>query len=258
MNERIPFAACPLCGHGELLDHRTGDCSQHAMYKPELSPSIYWKRCGGCEHVFTDGYFTPQALDLIFSGTQENQAFGHDAENQRKVSARMIDRVLPHASQGRWLDVGFGNGSLLFTAYEYGFEPVGIDLRRQNVELMQSLGIEAYCQDLTEIELREPCAVVSMADVLEHMPFPKRGLQAAHRLMHPGGVLMVSMPNMDNIVWMALDQQHANPYWGEIEHYHNFSRGRLYDLLRETGFEPLGYGISERYRMCMEVVARRV
>jgi hypothetical protein len=28
-------------------------------------------------------------------------------------------------------------------------------------------------------------------------------------------------------------------------------------LLREIGFEPLRYGISERYRACMEVIARK-
>jgi hypothetical protein len=44
---------------------------------------------------------------------------------------------------------------------------------------------------------------------------------------------------------------------GSIEHYHNFSRSRLYALLRETGFEPVRYGISERYRACMEVIARK-
>jgi protein O-GlcNAc transferase len=49
----------------------------------------------------------------------------------------------------------------------------------------------------------------------------------------------------------------ANPYWGEIEHYHNFSRARLYTLLEEFAFKPQSYGISERYRACMEVIATK-
>jgi hypothetical protein len=47
----------------------------------------------------------------------------------------------------------------------------------------------------------------------------------------------------------------VNPYWGEIEHYHNFSRKRLYALLQNHGFKPADYHISERYRVCMEVIA---
>jgi len=100
-------------------------------------------------------------------------------------------------------------------------------------------------------------SVISMADVLEHMPYPKAGLKAAHRLLRPGGVLFVSMPNMDSMVWRALDASGSNPYWGEIEHYHNFTRQRLYALLDEHGFSPVHYDISERYRCCMEVIAEK-
>jgi protein O-GlcNAc transferase len=63
-----------------------------------------------------------------------------------------------------------------------------------------------------------------MADVLEHMPYPKKRLAAAHRLLQPGGALFVSMPNRDSMVWRLLDAAEANPYWAELEHYHNFGR----------------------------------
>ena len=94
-----------------------------------------------------------------------------------------------------------------------------------------------------------------MADVLEHMPFPKQGLIAANKLLRTGGVLLVSMPNSENIVWRLTTEQNSNPYWGELEHYHNFGRSRLYRLLEDHGFTAVRYGVSERYRMCMEVVA---
>ncbi|MEI6498198.1 MAG: methyltransferase domain-containing protein [Actinomycetota bacterium] len=97
-----------------------------------------------------------------------------------------------------------------------------------------------------------------VGDVLEHIPYPKVALAAAHRLLERDGVLFASMPNFETVLWQVLDQNSINPYWSEIEHYHNFSRTRLYELLRETGFEPVAYGISERYRTGMEVVARKV
>ncbi len=256
-DERISYAGCPLCEHAVAKDLRSGDCSKHPLYQPSLSPDIRWKQCAGCGHIYTEGYYTAAACSLIFGKTNPNQMFGHDVEGQRQVSARIIEKVLPYAAGGHWLDVGFGSGSLLFTAREYGYLPVGTDLRTQNVAAMSALGIPAYQVELGELSIAEKCAVVSMADVLEHMPFPKVGLRAAHGLLEDGGVLFVSMPNMESVVWSALDQHAANPYWGELEHYHNFSRSRLYALLRECGFEPLRYGISERYRVCMEVIARK-
>jgi hypothetical protein len=65
------------------------------------------------------------------------------------------------------------------------------------------------------------------------------------------------MPNYDSPLWRDLDGRNENLYWGEIEHFHNFSRERLYGLLTEFGCSVKRFGVSERYRACMEVVAAR-
>jgi 2-polyprenyl-3-methyl-5-hydroxy-6-metoxy-1,4-benzoquinol methylase len=176
-------------------------------------------------------------------------------ERQRPVSARMVERVARYVQGGSWLDVGVGNGSLLFTAEEWGHVPAGLDLRKDSVHALKQLGYEAHCLPIEKLDYRERFNVISMADVLEHMPFPKAGLAAAYGLLRQGGVLFLSMPNMENMVWRLLHANGVNPYWGEIEHYHNFSRKRLYALLQEHGFQPVEYHISERYRVCMEVIA---
>jgi SAM-dependent methyltransferase len=254
---RIAFDGCPLCGSQNTATLRSADCSRHPLFQPIVAPTMTWKQCGDCEHVFTDGYFAPDVAEAIFAKTNENQKPGRGFEQQRFVSARMVECVTRYATVGAWLDVGFGNGSLLFTAEEWGFKVVGVDLRRSSVESMQQLGFEALCVDITTLDQPGRFNVISMADVLEHMPFPQQGLTAAHRLLGPEGVLLVSMPNYNCPAWRLLDSANANPYWGELEHFHNFSRTRLYALLKDNGFEPVHYGISERYRVCMEVIAKR-
>jgi SAM-dependent methyltransferase len=257
MHEKTLYEACPLCTSLDFSHLRTGDCSQHPLYQKPLSKELPWNRCNKCGHVFTNGYFTPEACDILFSKTNDEQQVGFQIEQQRHVSARIVEKVLPYATSGSWLDVGFGNGSLLFTAQEYGFIPIGIDLRKDNVTALNSLDIQAHCEELTTLELNAECAIISMADVLEHMPYPKDGLSAADRLLSDDGLLFISMPNSENVLWKALDAREANPYWSELEHYHNFSRSRLYDLLEASGFTPVRYGISERYRVCMEVIAKK-
>jgi SAM-dependent methyltransferase len=254
---RIAYAACPLCGSADIPHHIEADATRHALYKPAMPKTMKWRSCDGCGHVFTEGYYTPEMLGIVFSDTQASQRVGYDLEGQRKVSARIVERIARHVKDGDWLDVGFGNASLLFTAEEWGYRPVGVDLRTDNVEALRKLGIEAHSIEIEKMDAESRFSVVSMADVLEHMPFPKTGLQAARRLLRPDGVLFVSMPNMASIVWRALDAAGTNPYWGEIEHYHNFSRQRLNALLEECGFSAIDYNISERYRSCMEVTAAR-
>lgn len=254
-NELVAYQNCPLCGGNNTRLLKTADCSAHARYDAVLCGTIDWMICDDCSHQYRSGYYTQEALSVVFKGTNQNQMVGYDVEGQRRVSARIIDKILPHQDRGRWLDVGFGNGSLLFTAEEYGFQPVGLDLRPDTVETLRRVGISAYCQDVMLHEPEVPYSVISLADVLEHMPYPKAALTKINSIMEERGALFLSMPNIDCFAWKILDHLNQNPFWGEIEHYHNFGRRRLYKLLEETGFEVVQYGISERYRLCMEVIA---
>ncbi|MFD7263667.1 class I SAM-dependent methyltransferase [Streptomyces sp. NPDC059874] len=254
---RLLYDACPLCAAPDISALRTGNCSGHPLYKPVIAPTMVWMRCAACQHVFTDGYFTDEACAEIFSSTNPNQQPGAAFEQNRYVSARIVERVARYVTEGRWLDVGFGNGSLLFTAEEWGFEPHGLDLRPSTAAGLRALGVDAHCADLTTLDAPGHYSVISLADVLEHMPYPGEGLVAAHRLLRKDGVIFASMPNYDCMAWRLLDAGDANPYWGELEHFHNFSRRRLYALLEKYDFEPVHYTVSERYRVCMEVIARR-
>ncbi len=257
-NPRIPFEHCPLCEGNDIRLHRTADCSAHPLYHPAISPTMNWMRCETCAHVFTDGYFSSETAALVFGKVNQHQEPGWDMEEQRTVSSFIVDRVAQYMADGVWLDVGFGNGSLLFTAQEWGFTPVGVDLRQQSVEALQKHGIEAHCVDIAEWDPPERFSVVSLADVLEHMPFPKRALATVKRFLRPDGILFLSMPSFDCALWRKLDAENACPYWSELEHFHNFSRPRLYALLAETGFKPLRFNVSYRYLIGMEVIARAV
>ena len=255
---RVSYSACPLCDAKDIAELLVADCTGHPLYKPALPPRQRWMQCRACGHVFTDGYFSPAALAVLFSATQEGQVPGTDAETQRYVWAKVLDAVQAlRPPPGRWLDVGYGNGALMATAAEYGYTVVGLELRPESARRMQALGFEANELEILDYRPAEHFDVVSMADVLEHMPFPKPALARARELLRPGGLLFLSMPNADAYLWRALNEARANPYWAELEHYHNFGRARLHALLRESGFEPLRYGVSERYRACMEIIARR-
>jgi SAM-dependent methyltransferase len=255
---RIRFERCPLCEAPGIAVLRTADCSAHPLYHPVIPAVMTWMRCEACGHVFTDGYFAPETEAVLFSRVNKNQQPGWDMDEQRTVSSFIVDRVAQLVGEGAWLDVGFGNAALLFTAQEWGFTPVGVDLRQSSVDALAGFGIEAHCVDITAWDQPGRFSVVSLADVLEHMPFPKRALGAIKRLLKPDGMLFLSMPSYDCALWRKLDSENACPYWSELEHFHNFSRARLYALLEETGFKPLRFNVSLRYRVGMEIVARSV
>jgi len=255
---RILYPSCPLCESRRLEAAGQFDCTGHALYKPGLPTHITWRRCEDCQHVFTDGYFNESALELLFSDTHPNQQPGAGAEQNRWTWAKVVAKVAGYKREGLWMDVGFGNGSLLFTADEWGFGTYGLDLRRTSVEQMCTYGFDAECAPLGDLEGPRRFDIISMFDALEHMPFPGQELRHAHRLLAKDGLLVLSMPNSDCTPWKIMDTQGVNPYWAELEHYHNFSRRRLYSLLEQHDFLPMEYGVSDRYRLSMEVIARKV
>src|SRR5919109_928044 len=228
------YEACPLCESKRFGRLREDDCRGHAGYDPGLPPTMVWCLCQDCGHCFVEGYLTAEGLDLLFKKTQDVQSPaavfrppdpswlpGHfPVEQHRLAWARIVERV---------------------TRLRGGL-PTRAD-RWLDV------------QDFTAAP--GSLAVISMADVLEHMPFPKPALRHSADLLRPDGLLFLSMPNGDTIVWKYLDSYKVSPYWIEIEHCHNFTKDRLFALLTETGFEPLDYDINHRYRSGMDIVARK-
>lgn len=257
---RVPYESCPLCGHEEVDVVGSTSCRAHPLYRPELPDTMRWLSCTACKHVFVDGWFDEAALAVLFQGANTHQLPGlADIDRWRMMSARIIERVSSARGRqgGRWLDVGFGNGALVTTAVEYGFDAVGLDVRKDAVERLRAEGFSAECATLEQFTSDTNFDVISFCDVLEHITFPKPALERARALLNEEGVVLVSAPNRDCYQWQAMDRAGKNPYWSELEHLHNFGRTRLEALLKDVGFTPVAYAVSERYLAGMEVVARR-
>jgi protein O-GlcNAc transferase len=261
---RTPYEGCPICGGRETRELGVVDCRRHALWHAPLPETLRWLECTACHHQFTDSIYTEAGLRELFRKSHSNQLAGGDLNGQRILWAPIVQRVIqalpePSAVFGvnrlTWVDVGCGSGSLVFTAEEFGFEAVGLDLRAEVVERIRALGYKAYQKDLLSLTNIAPIHVISMADVLEHTPYPVSVLLHAHKLLDAQGVLFLSCPNRECVSWRAMNMEKTNPYWFEIEHYHNFSRRSLMWLLSHCGFRPVGYGVSTRYISCMEIVA---
>lgn len=261
----IRFESCPLCASTDTVLLRTDSCESHPLWQGGLPIKLDWMHCQQCQHIYSRNYFTANGLALLFSRAHPMQVVGLNLDQERARWAPSVERIQRHLQQQGWmedsmvwLDVGCGAGGLVFTAAEYGFNAIGIDSRVQAVEQIEALGYSAVVGDLMELQVTDPVTVMSLADVLEHVPFPRQALERVHTALMPGGLVMISCPNLDSGSWRKANAEGINPYWSELEHHHNFSRASLMRLLAEEGFIPVDYSISARYKSCMEVIARRV
>jgi SAM-dependent methyltransferase len=270
-----PFTLCPLCDvpADSAEEFKVADASTHPLYKDALPAIMRWLRCSACGHVFTENYWSEEGEKILFSSALSYQLPDASrseflrtqwAPTVRRVAERLCEtRGRPaifgarNGQRQRWLDIGFGNGGLVMVADEFGFAATGVDVRNEAVQRLQALGYGAICASFEHLPPDTSCAVLSMADVLEHLPDPRAALRKASAMLEPDGLLYISCPNRETSTWRLWEQSGTNPYWGELEHYHNFSREKLLELLDTHGFSVIDYAVSVRYYSCMEITARK-
>ena len=119
--------------------------------------------------------------------------------------------LLPEALDARarsgraaWLDVACGAGSWLRELADAGVQARGVDRRAQRVAVAQAGGLVAQAGDECHaVETAEPdsLAGISAFDFIERLAPAQVGrfLDAAWRALAPGGVLMLSGANPENL-----------------------------------------------------------
>lgn len=86
-----------------------------------------------------------------------------------------------------------------------------MDLRAANVGALLAKGVQAECVDLLDMHRFDEFAVISMADVIEHVSYPTPFLEHTRKLLTRDGVLFVSMPNADAPLWHEWNSAGMNP-----------------------------------------------
>jgi protein O-GlcNAc transferase len=264
---QITYEGCPLCGAESTL-LGAANCTKHGLWHVALPDTLEWMRCDCCSHVHTRHYWSEAGLVEVFRNAHANQLAGGSASPDAKRSTwvPVVEKVVRALGgyQGCfadrapvWVDVGCGDGALNMTAADYGFTAMGLDARQETVDRIQQLGFRAEQGDFMKMKFEGQLDVLSMMDVLEHIPYPRNALLKAAQLLRTGGIVVISLPDLTCSSWKIMDAAKANPYWIEIEHHHNFSRQRLMGLLQECGFRIADFSIPYRYKAQLEIYAVR-
>ncbi len=150
---------------------------------------------------------------------------------------RLARELIPKRQEAlRVLDVGAATGMLLEMAAASGAEVYAVEPNPYSAGIIrQRLGTDrVYEGDLNACDFpHQSFDLITMTDVIEHLPDVHRTLQTAAVLLRPGGVLMITTPRIDSLSRMLMG---ANWLHFKVEHIQYFSSRAVRLALQKAGF----------------------
>lgn len=221
----------------------------------------HFARCDACGLIFDNP--RPEWSEIVTFYSKHDkyddwlrEEAGRDALWTRRL--RMLRRFV---SSGRLLDVGAGIGQFLAYAKKY-FDVYGTEISPIACEIAsKKYGIALERGTLEDLEFSESYDVLTMIHVLEHVPRPAETLKKCFRLLNPGGVLYIAVPN-DIDSWFACRNRFlrkmglkkyrplgetglpALTLGGSEIHLSHFSEQILRTVLQGVGFRVLATGLD--------------
>jgi len=237
--------ACNLCGSSEsTVVYTLSDMIHQPAGEFEL------QRCQRCGLMYLSPRPTPQSIGAYYPPDYtpyrppvEDERFGLMRWMRRRKLARRRTLIEKYSGlkRGRVLDVGCATGLFLHEMQLAGWTAVGVEpiqsaadfaRRRFGLEVFQGmLGDAPFAPDTFD--------VITFWDVLEHTFSPQDELANAARLVKPGGIVAINVPN-----WDSFDRQPAGRYWQGFDtprHLYVFTRPTLTQLLENAGFRVLDW-----------------
>jgi 2-polyprenyl-3-methyl-5-hydroxy-6-metoxy-1,4-benzoquinol methylase len=205
-------------------------------------------RCGDCGHGKT---IYKQKLDdaqARFQGARWTETRGI-LESVTSAMANLRYRDLCEFGPGRAvLEVGCGTGEFLAAAQSAGHRVTGLDLSEEAVTYVKRRhpDLDVRCATLDSDDLPGGSFdVVAAFHVLEHVSDSVDLLRQMTRLLRPGGLLYVRVPNLNSWYRRVLGRN----WWGfSVEHAAHFTDISLRLALAEAGLQVLAVrsGDSDR------------
>lgn len=233
---------CPICDSS----------AENAVPFSEVCGAHYM-RCARCEHVFVSPRPGEAAVQAFYSRDAGYAATYTSIQTARQ---RVTEVALPKArwvidvyqrahghSPRKILDIGAGGGHFVKACRDLGAACDGAEISAPSLRFCREhFGLELIERDfVTDAASFTDVDVVTFWGVIEHVPRPRRLLEAARSVLSTGGICVVAVPRWDCLGTFVQRQfldsivRHMQP----LGHLHLFSATSLLTALAALRTRPL-------------------
>ena len=193
-------------------------------------------RCRRCGLVFVSPRVQAGAIVDSYSAG-EDPVFVSQAEAREKTFGESVARIETlTGGPGRVFDIGTAGGSFLAAARARGWQVDGCEPNRWLAAWGKShYGIDIRPGPLTDHDLpKAHYDVVTLWDVVEHLPQPSAILDRVKDLVKPGGYLILTYPDIG-----SPSARYLGRFWPFLSsvHLYYFSKVTMREMLKKHGFE---------------------
>jgi 2-polyprenyl-3-methyl-5-hydroxy-6-metoxy-1,4-benzoquinol methylase len=157
-----------------------------------------------------------------------------------------LEKITGQAHGRKLLDVGCYIGVFLEIAAKHGWEAWGIEPSQWAAEQAKKLGLNVIHGTLSAANLPEASFdVVTLWDVIEHLSDPMAEICRAHRVLKPGGLVVIHTMDIDSLFARVM-----GPRWPWLMemHIYYFSQRTMAAMLRKAGFQVIRSGPHGRFQ----------
>lgn len=199
--------------------------------------SIY--RCGNCGVLFT--YPQPRIdwediNNERYNSKKDKEAYLGIYDKIYKRARAYISLIKKYKEKGKYLDVGCSYGIYLKAAREAGYAVSGVEIAPHAAKYAKKeLKLDVFNGTLDQAKFKKNTFdIVTLYDVLEHVPNIHKFLKEIYRVMKPGGILVIQSPNSQSFAFRILGTK-----WNWLlvpNHLWHFSYPVLNKILLANGF----------------------
>jgi len=224
----------------KLQEYPCAICNSKHYDKAYEVGSFKIVKCKDCSFAYVNPRVSNEDLPKLYSNNYfNNPEFGY-LEYESTAHLRLLNfkrwikeikHLLP--ASGSVLDIGCASGQFLELMRENSWEVYGIELDWEMTSVLNSKNIPFFNKTFAEFETDKKFDLITMFDVIEHIPDLHNTFDKLNKLLKPGGVVALITPDYN-----SYQRKIFGAKWFQfkpLEHIHYFSLETLNKLSKEHG-----------------------